>query len=174
MGFNIKYNPVFMEGIEFVGIAEGGISNDKDDSGGFTKYGISSKAYPLLNIQTLTWEHAVAIYYRDYWLASGCHHFDRQIAIYVFDSAVNCGVPRVSKWVQTACNILGSTLSVDGIVGKVTIEAVKGINQWKLYSVLISMRIQHYSTICENHPNQIKFLKGWLNRVSKLIMFCSA
>lgn len=38
----------------------------KNDPGGKTKYGISQKAYPALNIKALTLNEVKKIYFRDY------------------------------------------------------------------------------------------------------------
>lgn len=46
---------------------EGILSNDKYDAGGLTKFGISKRAYPKLDIVNLTVEDAKKIYERDYW-----------------------------------------------------------------------------------------------------------
>lgn len=72
--------------------------NDPEDPGGETKYGISKRAYPRLDIKNLTLEDASAIYKRDYWNAAGCDDLDDSLALVVFDTAVNCGVGRAKKW----------------------------------------------------------------------------
>ena len=41
---------------------EGGYNNDHEDLGGETKYGISKRWYPHLNIPTLSLEDAFQIY----------------------------------------------------------------------------------------------------------------
>ena len=46
---------------------EGGYSADPHDPGGETKFGISKRAYPQLDIKSLTLDQAKAIYRRDYW-----------------------------------------------------------------------------------------------------------
>jgi lysozyme family protein len=46
---------------------EGGYENDPEDPGGETKFGISKRSYPSLDIAGLTRDHAIAIYYRDWW-----------------------------------------------------------------------------------------------------------
>ncbi len=53
--------------ISFVLKWEGGYSNDPYDSGGETKYGISKRSYPNLDIKNLTLEQAKEIYKRNYW-----------------------------------------------------------------------------------------------------------
>lgn len=55
--------------VEFVLASEGGYVNDKYDAGGETKFGISKRAYPDLDIINLTIEQAKDIYYKDYWCA---------------------------------------------------------------------------------------------------------
>ena len=57
----------FNKAVEKVLKFEGVLSNDKYDAGGLTKYGISKRMYPSLDIANLTQEQAVAIYKRDYW-----------------------------------------------------------------------------------------------------------
>ena len=47
---------------------EGGYVNDPSDPGGETKYGISKKAYPKVDIKNLTLDDAIEIYKDDYWL----------------------------------------------------------------------------------------------------------
>ena len=51
---------------------EGEYSNDPNDPGGETKWGISKRAYPDLDIRNLTKADALAIYFRDYWTACDC------------------------------------------------------------------------------------------------------
>jgi len=52
--------------IAFVLRHEGGYVNDPRDPGGETKYGISKRAYPGLDIKNLTEEQAKEIYRQDY------------------------------------------------------------------------------------------------------------
>jgi len=48
--------------------AEGYLSDDVNDNGGLTKYGISQRAYPNLDIKNITLDDAKNIYYNDYFL----------------------------------------------------------------------------------------------------------
>lgn len=74
-----------------VGI-EAGYVNDVNDPGGETKYGISKRAYPNVDIPQLTLDEARAIYQRDYWNACGCDGYSWEVALVTFDCAVNQGV----------------------------------------------------------------------------------
>ena len=76
---------------------EGGYSNDPNDSGGETKYGISKKSYPNEDIKNMTLERAKKIYYENYWLKAGCQHMKWPLNLIVFDTAVNCGRSRAEK-----------------------------------------------------------------------------
>ena len=88
----------FDRAFEFVIGHEGGYVSDPHDPGGETKYGISKRSYPNLDIKNLTLEQAKDIYFRDYWVAAGCGTMaDDAMAILVFDCAVNQGVGRAKQ-----------------------------------------------------------------------------
>lgn len=70
---------------------EGDYSNDPKDPGGETRWGISKRAYPHLDIAQLTLEEAQAIYLRDYWTPCGCDAMSWERALCAFDCAVNQG-----------------------------------------------------------------------------------
>lgn len=70
---------------------EGGYVNDPNDPGGETKFGISKRSYPDVDIPNLSVDAAKAIYLRDYWYRL---HLDSEpwaIALLLFDTAVNQG-----------------------------------------------------------------------------------
>jgi len=115
---------------------EGDLSNDSADPGGLTRWGISQRAYPTLNIRTLTIAEAMGIYKKDYWDACGCDDIEYPLDIIIFDSAVNCGVGTAQK-----------------IQAKAT--------SWQDY---LFMRIKYYADIAGARANFQKFLRGWVNR----------
>lgn len=125
---------------------EGGYVNDKDDPGGETKYGISKRAYPHLNIKELTKSQAEQIYRLDYWNKFTLDEQPNQvIAELIFENAVNMGVG--------ACSALLSLVKDE----LKPIEAF--IVQYKLYQII------RYKEICNRRPASRKYLLGWLNRV---------
>ena len=85
-----------------------------------TKYGISAKSYPNLDIRNLTLPEAQAIYQRDYWEPAGCPDLPPRFAFTVFDAAVNNGVRSAVRWLQLAVGV-GS----DGVYGPATRAAVE-------------------------------------------------
>ena len=62
----------FPDAVERVLAREGGYSDNPADRGGRTNFGISSGAYPDLDVSKLTREQAKEIYKRDYWQAASC------------------------------------------------------------------------------------------------------
>ena len=75
---------------QIVGV-EGGYTNDPSDLGGETKFGITKRFYPEVDIKNLTLEQAKDIYRRDYWERCGCDLLSWEQALCVFDTAVNQG-----------------------------------------------------------------------------------
>lgn len=92
----------FDQAFDFVIGAEGGYSNDKDDPGGETMFGISKRAYPDLDIKGLTLDKAKAIYLTDYWIKAGCDDLFRPFDLCVFDCAVNQGVGRARALLKSS------------------------------------------------------------------------
>lgn len=67
---------------------EGAPSNDPDDPGGFTIWGLAKKYHPWVTKDT-TMEEAKAVYLKEYWIPSGCDNVEFPMDIILFDSAVN-------------------------------------------------------------------------------------
>ncbi len=95
---------------------EGGLSNDPDDPGGLTNYGISQRSYPKEDIRGMTKARATAIYRRDYWNAVRGDDLPAGLDLVAFDAAVNSGVSRGAGWLQAALGV-----EVDGRIGPVTL-----------------------------------------------------
>lgn len=81
---------------------EGGYSNDERDPGGETKFGISKRAHPELDIAALTLDDARAIYRSDYWDAHRLGELPDRLAVAVFDGVVNSGPGPAIGWLQRA------------------------------------------------------------------------
>lgn len=83
---------MFDKAFEYILNWEGGYSNDPNDPGGETKYGISKRAFPDEDIKNLTKERAKEIYEEKYWKAAFCDKLSFGLALMKFDCAVNQGV----------------------------------------------------------------------------------
>lgn len=139
---------------------EGLLSNDPDDSGGLTKYGISQRAYPNEDIANLTIDRAKFIYKRDYWDSAKLDSIvSQKIAESIFDFAVNAGVETSVRFAQ---EVVGT--DADGIVGKNTIYAINIFNERLFMAEFRLKKIERYVGIIDKKPTQIKYLKGWIKR----------
>ena len=140
---------------------EGLLSVDKDDPGGTTKYGISQRAYPNLDIIKLSKADAVKIYYKDYWIKYKIQSLPNEIRHIIFDGVVNQG-NRIIKILQQVVNIKGGNLVVDGLIGKNTIAQAKKykpeVNRIRAY------RIMHYANLVKRKPKLEKYYYGWFVR----------
>ena len=99
---------------------EGGYVNDPRDPGGETNMGISKRSYPREDIRGMTRERAAAIYRRDYWNRVKGDQLPDGIDLVAFDPAVNSGVSRGSRWLQSALGV-----TQDGKIGPQTVLAAQ-------------------------------------------------
>ena len=150
---------------------EGEYVNDPDDPGGETKWGISKKAYPDLDIDALTLNGVKYLYRRDYWEALYLGMICNQaIAAEIFDTAVNMGQRISIRIVQRALNFLGENLVEDGIIGPKTISA---LNDWAsrdqraLFVCLNGFQFMRYVEITSYKPGLKRFSRGWTKRIQQ-------
>lgn len=148
----------FDKAVSFVLEAEGGISEDPNDPGGLTNFGISQRAYPSVNIRKLTREDAIGIYKKDYFDAIHGDALPPAIAILLLDSAVNQGV-------STAVRILQFSLGVrtDGVMGPQTLQAVGASSISKLVAEFVARRCNAYAL----NPAVTRYGLAWYRRVSR-------
>lgn len=156
---------------QFVLISEGGLVKDPIDLGGETKYGITEKSYPNLDIPNITLQQATEIYYNDYWLKQHCDKFDLPLATIIFDSSVNCGRSRAGKWMQQVINKRTSVLKEDGIIGPSTVHGSKSKPELHTVLGIAGLRAKHYAQLIQKHPEQMRFIAGWNNRLGNLLLY---
>lgn len=156
----------FLRAVEVVLEHEGGYVCDPADPGGETKFGISKRSYPALDIKKLTREQAIAIYRRDWWNRYSYGEIkDQAVATKVFDLSVNVGPVRAHKILQLAVNfVTDSNLVVDGIMGPKTIEATNAAPPERLLQVLRYKAAEYYYSLAKTRKEARVFLFGWLNR----------
>src|SRR5580698_6446146 len=109
----------FASAIQTVLANEGALSNNVSDPGGLTKYGISQKAYPSLDIANLTLPMAEKIYQTDYWRYDTVN--SQPIATKLLDMSVNLGLRKTTELLQKALVSTGLSIAVDGILGPNTL-----------------------------------------------------
>ena len=147
---------------------EGGskYTNDPIDPGGETKYGVSKKAYPDLDIKNLTIGGAIAIYKDDYWIPSKVEHLPDKLQSIYFDMVVNQGQSRAVKILQQAANgkRKKDKIAVDGKIGPNTIKACDRLGPERLKAY----RIMHYAKLVTNKPSLEKYYYGWFRRAMEV------
>jgi lysozyme family protein len=113
---------------------EKGYSNDPNDPGGETNWGISKRAYPQLDIRNLTREDAKAIYLRDYW--DKVRGIPDSVKFQMFDFAVNSGIGNAIRCLQSACNVVP-----DGIWGTISEGVALTVPESDLLMLVIAERL---------------------------------
>lgn len=157
---------------------EGGdkYTNDPDDPGGPTKYGITlatlsawrHKKCTAQDVKNMSELEAREIYRMVFYLEPGYSKLSSEIlAAVMMDAAVNHGPSQATKQLQRA---LGFTKAdTDGSLGPKTLAAVAVWPPLRLAIRSLTQRGRYYSDIVASHPVEVKFLRGWINRAMELI-----
>jgi lysozyme family protein len=167
---------------------EGDFSNDPNDPGGATKFGVSLRFLKTIgefgdfdddgnidvdDIKLLTIGRTSFIYQKYWWnnFRYGLIN-DDDIASKILDWSINIGHVRTHKLVQRAINLMpvhreGETkeyLKVDGIMGNKTIAAINSKPPKDLMMVLRGVLSCYYIGLAEKYPHFEKYIVGWLNK----------
>ena len=145
--------------INHILVFEGGYVNDPDDAGGPTRFGISARAYPDLDIRRLTRRQAIRIYERDYWTPLRCEELPLVLRLPVLDAGVNQGVAAATRMLQGVTNA-----EVDGILGAETLESVRSHPATQDAADFTLARIERYNGLAIKRRSNRKFLSGWIER----------
>lgn len=152
--------------------SEGGYVNHPADRGGATNRGVTQLTYdtyrrihglPIQDVRQLTEEEVQAIYSKGYWQTTSCDHLPWPVNLVVFDCAVNSGPLRAAKMLQQELGVVA-----DGAIGPKTLAAVAAVDPIQLATRYLDRRDEFYGAIVKGNPSQSVFLKGWLNRTSRL------
>ena len=173
---------------------EGFYSNDPNDPGGETCFGISRVYHPewrgwkLIDeyaktdtdfpdfVRNLLRTYAEEFYEKEFWVKCGADRVASQlIANELFDSAVNVGVREAVKFLQMSLNLLNRNetdyqdIEVDGIFGNGTLATLgKRLKipgeDWYLYMSMNAVQGKYYIERCLANPGKETFYRGWLER----------
>jgi lysozyme family protein len=143
---------------------EGGYVNDPNDPGGETKYGISKRSYPTLDIKNLTLDDAEAIYLRDFWTRIAADKLPSSVAFQVFDFAVNSGIETAVRKLQAAIDVAD-----DGYWGPVSAAAADAMSEATLILRLTAQRLRFWTKL----KNWSSAGKGWINREATNLDYAS-
>jgi len=150
-------NP-FDHAIEFVMAAEGTYVNNILDPGGETKYGISKRQFPDLDIKTITRQDAIGIYREKYWNTCKCDQLPSPLAMVLFDSAVNQGPSIAIRLFQKSVGV-----TADGVMGPETIAAAFTVDMRKTVAEMVARRAFAYAQL----PTLTTFGLGWFRRLAE-------
>lgn len=143
---------------------EGGYVNDPQDPGGETKFGISKRAYPNVDIAALTVDQAKEIYRRDYWERAKADEYDGAIGFRLFDAAVNHGVETAVRFLQRAVDVAD-----DGDIGPVTLAAIRARSVTDVLMRFSAERLIFYTKL----STWDRFGRGWARRVAENLRYSS-
>ena len=143
---------------------EGGYNNIEGDAGGETKFGITKKSYPTLDIANLTEEQAIEIYRKDFIEKVNLHFLtNEKIFAKVFDVGVNMNPARAIRFLQ---EVVGA--KVDGVLGAETANLANSSDEKLVIDGVRKLQILHYAKRVTNDQTQAKFMLGWVNRAYAL------
>ena len=139
---------------------EGGYVNHPSDPGGETKFGITRRTARehgyTGSMHELTREEARRIYKSSYWDRAQADAYDAAISFQLFDAAVNHGVGTAIRFLQRAVNVAD-----DGIVGPVTLNAIKSMSVTDVLARFNAERLEFYTKL-STWPT---FGRGWARRI---------
>ena len=151
-------SPRFRAALELVLDVEKGFANHAWDNGGKTKFGISARSYPELDIENLTREQAAAIYWRDFWQVAPCAELPWEIGYPLFDAAVHHGPGRAVKLLQSA---IGATADGEWGPKSAAVFARRSNNLVELLEDFLSWR----GVFMAGLEDFDKAGRGWLKRL---------
>lgn len=156
---------------------EGFFSNDPDDPGGATKYGISLRYLKksgkgdfdndgdvdIDDIKKMSIEDAKRLYKKDWWDKYRYKNISSLfIATKVLDLSVNMGAHQAHQLLQRAVWAVDKkaySIKDDGILGDITLSKVDTLNDYVLLPAFRAEAAGFYRSL-----NRTKFIRGWLNR----------
>ncbi|WP_374290230.1 glycoside hydrolase family 108 protein [Paenirhodobacter enshiensis] len=152
--------------LKIVLLNEGGWSDHPADPGGATMYGITLDTYrqthpgaSKADLRAITMAEVSAIYRAGYWDRVRGDDLPAGLDLVAFDGAVNSGVYRGAKWLQSAVGV-----TADGQIGAKTVSAAKAAN----VPSAIKRALQARKNFLLSLSTWSTFGKGWTARLSRV------
>lgn len=152
-----------------------GFANDPDDLGGATMCGVTlatfteycrRKGYPrptIVRLKAITykeWLEILKTMFWDKWIADQINN--ESVALILVDWVWGSG----KYGITIPQRAIGVT--ADGIVGPKTIAAVNARDPKQLFDLIRKERLAYIERICKSRPANVKYKKGWLNRLNDI------
>ena len=146
---------------------EGGFVNHPSDPGGATNLGVTQavwedwidRAVSEENMKALTPAKVAPLYRELYWDRIKGDKLPAGVDYVVFDAAVNSGVSRAAKWLQTTVAAVA-----DGAIGEQTLKLVLLTNPQMLIDKYSANRLE----FLKGRSTWPTFGKGWERRVEEV------
>ena len=156
----------FVRSVAFVLKHEGGFVDHPRDPGGATNMGITigtlrdwrGRPVSVDDVKNLTDHEARQIYRARYWNPVNGDMLPQGINLSVFDFAVNAGVGRAARTLQRVVGVPD-----DGIIGPMTMAALKGIPEKDLIIRFAQARREFYKGLSTFDA----FGRGWIRRTNE-------
>lgn len=155
---------------------EGGWSDNPNDAGGKTMWGVTQVVYDRYrdlikqtrqSVSKITKPECRALYDVLYWRACGADRLPWPISYIVFDAAVNSGTSRAVRWLQA-----GLGVPQDGQIGPASIAAANQAVDKRSGNVVIAIlgaRAKFLAQLVQRAPTQAVFLGGWWSRTLRVL-----
>jgi lysozyme family protein len=160
---------------------EGGeVTDEAADPGGVTKFGVSLRFLRSIwddfadvdgdgdvdedDIRGMTWPMAARIFTIEFWDRYGYETLPEDVAIKLFDLAVNCGPRQAHLILQRACRAGSDRVTEDGLLGPRTRASVAAALPHVLVACLRCEAASFYRQLVAKRPELGSFLNGWLTR----------
>lgn len=162
LGFDRALPPVL--------VLEGGKVDHPKDPGGRTNKGITQRVYDawrklrklsVRDVYLIAADEVRAIYKSQYWDVIRGDQLPEGLGFVVFDGAVNSGPKQSVKWLQRALGNL-YTGTVDGVMGNLTLDAVRAVND---IDALITRILARRMEFLQALKTWATFGRGWKRRV---------
>lgn len=178
----------FDSAVSFILANEGGLSENPNDPGGITNFGISLRFVreipedrlrrygifePITDatIRELTIDQAKLIYRGEFWEAVPFEKIqNQQLCNYIFDMCVNHGIAQGTKLTQRAvwaCQKTVNFIKDDGVLGSKTVAAINHCS-FMLIVAMMGQRDGFYRRLVALNPSRKGDLHGWLNRCYRI------
>ena len=146
---------------------EGGFVNHPKDPGGMTNLGVTKKVWEEwvghsvdeAAMRALGPHDVAPLYKKNYWDRVRGDDLPTGVDYSVFDLAVNSGVGRAAKILQTCVGV-----TADGSIGPATLKAVSERNPRDLATEVCEKRLEFLQSL----PTYVTFGNGWSRRVAEI------
>lgn len=158
----------FSQCLSVVLAEEGGYTNDPNDPGGPTNFGITLadlkewRNDPNLtadDVKNMTKAEAQEIYRSKYWNPTQCGDLPNGIDLEVFDFGVNAGIRTSIRMLQTVVGV-----TADGSIGPITLSAAKAADPHTVIQSFSARRLDYYRGLA----GWAHFGAGWTNRTNSV------